>query len=149
MIRTFSCFSCLRKERSVYEYIEEIIHMIKKFGIIIGTENGVRLENFIADGVYPLDEFDDARTALLREAIAYLDECLYEERRLRKENNVQESEMSNITVCTKCGKCYEEVSEEEANAPHRRCQSCYRQLDERQEIEPYQYGSMKAAPVTP
>lgn len=33
--------------------------------------------------------------------------------------------MAHITTCTSCGKCYEEVSEELANAPERECVSCW------------------------
>lgn len=31
----------------------------------------------------------------------------------------------NITTCPKCGKCYEEVSEEMANSYERMCRACY------------------------
>ena len=34
--------------------------------------------------------------------------------------------MPHITTCTSCGKCYEEVSEELANAPERECIPCWR-----------------------
>ena len=34
--------------------------------------------------------------------------------------------MPNITVCPSCSLCYEEVSEEEANSPNRRCDDCFR-----------------------
>ena len=33
--------------------------------------------------------------------------------------------MHNITTCSKCGKCYEESSEERANEPDRLCHECY------------------------
>lgn len=32
--------------------------------------------------------------------------------------------MANLTTCPKCGKCYEEKSEEEANSPNRCCAQC-------------------------
>lgn len=32
--------------------------------------------------------------------------------------------MANITTCPRCGSCYEESSEEQANAPTRCCASC-------------------------
>lgn len=34
--------------------------------------------------------------------------------------------MPHITTCSKCGKAYEESSEEQANAPGRLCTPCYR-----------------------
>ena len=34
--------------------------------------------------------------------------------------------MPNITVCPRCGSCYEETSSEEANSPDRCCGSCWR-----------------------
>lgn len=33
--------------------------------------------------------------------------------------------MPNITTCLKCGKVYEESSNEEANSPYRRCLACW------------------------
>jgi|SRR3990167_2000773 len=36
--------------------------------------------------------------------------------------------MPNITTCSLCGKCYEETSEEETNAPTRHCSGCCRFL---------------------
>jgi hypothetical protein len=33
--------------------------------------------------------------------------------------------MPCITTCLKCARCYEEVSEEQANAPDRMCSSCW------------------------
>ncbi len=34
--------------------------------------------------------------------------------------------MSYITTCGNCGRCYEEVSEEQANTPWRLCGACWR-----------------------
>jgi hypothetical protein len=34
--------------------------------------------------------------------------------------------MPNITTCTVCGQCYEENSDEAANAPDRECPACWR-----------------------
>lgn len=34
--------------------------------------------------------------------------------------------MAHLTTCTTCGRCYEDVSEEQANAPVRECISCSR-----------------------
>lgn len=42
------------------------------------------------------------------------------------------------TTCPKCGRCYEETSEEEANAPSRRCSTCWHEqhtADERHAID--------------
>ena len=36
--------------------------------------------------------------------------------------------MPNITVCPRCGKCYEERCEEEANSPTRSCLDCFGKL---------------------
>jgi hypothetical protein len=33
--------------------------------------------------------------------------------------------MACITTCSKCGRCYQEISEEEANAPDRKCANCF------------------------
>jgi predicted nucleic acid-binding Zn-ribbon protein len=33
--------------------------------------------------------------------------------------------MPHTTICTSCSRCYEEVSEELANAPERECGSCW------------------------
>jgi len=33
--------------------------------------------------------------------------------------------MSNTTTCSQCGEAYEEISEEEANAPGRLCGRCW------------------------
>ena len=33
--------------------------------------------------------------------------------------------MPNITTCPKCGRCYEEVSEEMANSYERLCRPCF------------------------
>lgn len=35
--------------------------------------------------------------------------------------------MANITTCSKCGRSYEEISEEEANRPDRTCLACHYQ----------------------
>ena len=45
--------------------------------------------------------------------------------------------MSNITTCTECGKCYEEVSEESANQPKRECPECWHKHDARNEQQEY------------
>jgi len=67
--------------------------------------------------------------------------------------------MPNMTTCPGCGAAYEEISEEEANHPDRRCYACWRarrietegrktvQSIDTGEIEPYRYASMKAAPT--
>ena len=61
--------------------------------------------------------------------------------------------MANITTCPKCGQAYEETSEEHANDPNRECFACWRKrrpvqiVEDSTNIEPYQYASMKAAPV--
>ena len=33
--------------------------------------------------------------------------------------------MANLTTCNKCGRLYEETSEEEANRPDRKCLACH------------------------
>lgn len=46
--------------------------------------------------------------------------------------------MAHITNCPKCGRCYEETSEEEANAPSRRCSTCWHEqhtADERRAVD--------------
>lgn len=35
--------------------------------------------------------------------------------------------MPHITTCSKCGRAYEEQSEERANEPNRKCLDCYRE----------------------
>jgi len=44
--------------------------------------------------------------------------------------------MPHITTCTKCGKGYEEHSEEAANAPERLCFSCWDENNYRYDDEP-------------
>lgn len=39
--------------------------------------------------------------------------------------------MPNITTCTRCGKCYEETSEERANEAERLCAECFNVVDDR------------------
>lgn len=39
--------------------------------------------------------------------------------------------MTHITICTDCGCCYEESSEEAANAPDRLCSPCWQQAARR------------------
>ncbi len=45
--------------------------------------------------------------------------------------------MPHMTTCTRCGKCYEEGSEEAANLPTRECSTCWhrRQEADREERE--------------
>lgn len=43
-----------------------------------------------------------------------------------------------ITTCPKCGKCYEEQSEEEANSPSRECMDCWGKARTKENLRRYE-----------